>query len=906
MENRIGQQIGNYRLIRSLGQGGFGGVYLGEHIHLGTWAAIKILHGYSVESEVECFLTEARTIAQLVHPHIVRILDFGVEGKRPFLVMEYAPNGTLRQKLQKGVPLPVENILSYVKQVATALQYAHDQRLIHRDVKPENMLLGSNNEVLLTDFGIAIEAHTEISISTQGVVGTPHYMAPEQFQGKPMRASDQYSLGIVVYEWLCGERPFEGTSFIEIAICHLHGLLSPLRKKVPAIPPAIEAIVMKALAKDPAGRFASVQDFAHALEQASKVEQSSIIGTRFVPTAQDWNTLGDFSVAEGKTFFPEFQEKMPLTPTVQNLDEQASVEDARSFMGTDIHSPSPASLDSPLSAQLRQFSLRRLPQSPSPRPSFRLGIAQLLEEGENHYKAKRYEEALVVYDRIIQLDPLEVRAQGNKGNVLGRLGRYEEALVAYNGVLAIDPKHASIWNAKGDVLSKLKLYEEAVVAYTSALALNPKNALTWATKGDMLSKLRRYEDALVAYNQCLDIDSKNVLVWISKGNLLSKLRRYEDALVCYNSALGLNPKNALIWTIKGKMLSKLERYEDALVAYTCASDITPKKALIWVAKGEVLSQLKRYEEALIAYERAHILNPSDVAIAHKCAVLRDLKHHREELAQVQVAGQLKTKVFHQDPSVHLNSDQQFSPSFSKGRETSDLSKQAAIPPRYQGINEPSRQEQEGTRILERFDVFVSYSHTDAQWVENLANRLVDEHHFRVWLDKWLLIPGQPWQPALTRALDQANSCAICIGKQTEVGWFKQEIQKALARQAKDPNFRVFAVLLPNAEDLVVDEFLQLNTWVDFRNVDSAYAFHILACGVRGEPPGRWPLNSINSMNTMGSIKTVVIVEDMLLNLNRLKETGLITEPIKEEYMRLTMEKVWFTQWTSQIKDDTNE
>src|SRR5439155_5618190 len=137
MTERVGQQLGNYTLIRRLGEGGFAEVYLGEHIHLGTQAAIKILHTQLSTDNVDEFRIEARTIARLVHPHIVRVLEFGVEDKTPFLVMDYAPNGTLRQRHLKGTRLPLLTIISYINQIDDALQYAHDEKLIHRDIKPE-------------------------------------------------------------------------------------------------------------------------------------------------------------------------------------------------------------------------------------------------------------------------------------------------------------------------------------------------------------------------------------------------------------------------------------------------------------------------------------------------------------------------------------------------------------------------------------------------------------------------------------------------------------------------------------------------------------------------------------------------------------------------------------------------
>src|SRR5690242_9707491 len=149
MADRLGQQLGNYRLTRLLGRGGFADVYLGEHIHLDTPAAIKVLHTELTSEDVEKFRTEARTLARLVHPQIIRLLDFGIEGGIPFLVMDYAPNGSLRQRYPRGVPLPMDMVIPAVTQVAEALQYAHDEKLIHRDIKPENMFLSRRNAVVL-------------------------------------------------------------------------------------------------------------------------------------------------------------------------------------------------------------------------------------------------------------------------------------------------------------------------------------------------------------------------------------------------------------------------------------------------------------------------------------------------------------------------------------------------------------------------------------------------------------------------------------------------------------------------------------------------------------------------------------------------------------------------------------
>src|SRR5438128_1171415 len=272
MLDRVGQQLGNYRLLQPIGQGGFADVYLGEHVYLNTQAAIKVLQMRLSDEDKRSFLEEARTIAHLKHPQIVRILEYDVAEGIPFLIMEYASNGTLRQLYPKGTALPPMVVGSYVKQIAAALQYAHNQKLIHRDVKPENMLLGHQHEVLLSDFGLAVIVQSSRD-RLQTVAGTVTYMAPEQLQGKACPASDQYALATVVYEWLSGERLFSG-SFIEVATQHVLVPPPSLRNKLPTFPLAIDQVLQKALAKSPDQRFASVLEFARAFEQVCHTEAS--------------------------------------------------------------------------------------------------------------------------------------------------------------------------------------------------------------------------------------------------------------------------------------------------------------------------------------------------------------------------------------------------------------------------------------------------------------------------------------------------------------------------------------------------------------------------------------------------------------------------------------------------------
>ncbi|HEU5376896.1 MAG TPA: serine/threonine-protein kinase [Ktedonobacteraceae bacterium] len=268
MPDRVGQQFGSYHLVRLLGRGGFAEVYLGQHVRLSSQkAALKILSTQLNDEDIQAFKQEAETIASLIHPHIVRVLDFDINEGLPFLVMDYAPNGSLRQRHQPGEQVPLSTVLSYIRQIAEGLQYAHDHRIIHRDIKPDNMLIGTRDEVVISDFGIATIAHSTISQSTQTAIGTIPYMAPEQMQEHPRPASDQYALAITVYEWLAGIRPFSGT-FTEIAVKHVMIPPPSLRAKRPELSPELEQVVFTALAKDPKTRFGSVQAFAKALQEA--------------------------------------------------------------------------------------------------------------------------------------------------------------------------------------------------------------------------------------------------------------------------------------------------------------------------------------------------------------------------------------------------------------------------------------------------------------------------------------------------------------------------------------------------------------------------------------------------------------------------------------------------------------
>jgi serine/threonine protein kinase len=291
---QVGDIVGDYRLVRRLGGGGFGNVYLAEHIRENRRVALKILQiRLTQRQELRTFINEARTM-RLKHPYIMPLLDFGLSSNdTPFLVMEYAHRGTVRQRHPKGSRVPLSFAVLYAYQMASALEYAHQANLVHRDVKPENMLLRSDKVLQLSDFGIATTVHSAYTISAnRGVGGTILYMAPEQLEGKPCKESDQYALAVVVYEWLTGRCPFVGT-VTEVAMQHVTKSPPSLVEQVPGVPQEVEEVLFKALAKDPTDRFTSMKAFATALHEASQLPtmyQPKVLVTGTLPLQESFTT----------------------------------------------------------------------------------------------------------------------------------------------------------------------------------------------------------------------------------------------------------------------------------------------------------------------------------------------------------------------------------------------------------------------------------------------------------------------------------------------------------------------------------------------------------------------------------------------------------------------------------------
>ncbi len=274
MRDLSGQTFGSYRLEGLLGRGGMGEVYRARHLRLtNRLAAVKILPA-SFASDPDFlrrFDQEANSAASLDHPNILPVWDYGEQDGTPFLAMPLVPAGSLKELLERRGPLSPTEAERYLAPIAEALDYAHSRGILHRDVKPANILLREDGRPQLADFGIAkaIEAGQTAGLTQAGGgIGTPEYMAPEQIEGRAEPRSDLYALGIALYQMLSGQVPYDGATPYEVALKQISTPLPPLRRLRPDVSPAIEAVVARALAKDPVARYPTGQAFAAAFHEA--------------------------------------------------------------------------------------------------------------------------------------------------------------------------------------------------------------------------------------------------------------------------------------------------------------------------------------------------------------------------------------------------------------------------------------------------------------------------------------------------------------------------------------------------------------------------------------------------------------------------------------------------------------
>ncbi|MEW5940486.1 MAG: SUMF1/EgtB/PvdO family nonheme iron enzyme [Chloroflexota bacterium] len=323
MAGMIGQEFGRYKILELLGEGGMATVYKAYDTRLEREVALKVIRREAFPPEemdmlLKRFEREAKMLAKLSHPNIVGVIDYGEQDGSPYLVMVYVPGGTLKQRL--GQPMPWREAVKLLLPIAHALEYVHEHNIINRDVKPSNILMTEKGQPMMSDFGLVKlfgeqkgEAKTALTTSGSGI-GTPDYMAPEQWTGEASALSDLYSLGVVLYEMITGHRPYTADTPAGILLKQATESLPLPNTYVPDLPPAVESVILKVLAKEPVNRYPDVHTFANELE----------------------NLLAGREVAASTIKTERLREQMlgrpaPKRPVAGPADRTVAVEDRKKF-----------------------------------------------------------------------------------------------------------------------------------------------------------------------------------------------------------------------------------------------------------------------------------------------------------------------------------------------------------------------------------------------------------------------------------------------------------------------------------------------------------------------------------------------------------------------------------------------
>jgi tetratricopeptide (TPR) repeat protein len=509
-----GEMVGPYRIIEQLGQGGMATVFKAYHANLDRYVAIKVLHpAFKQEPNfLARFQREARIVANLEHPNIVPVYDFSEHQGAPYLVMRYIEGKTLKEHL-RGRPVPLGEVLTVLQPVCQALAYAHGQNVLHRDIKPSNIILTGDGHVFLADFGLARIAQSgESSLTKDMMVGTPQYISPEQAKGiSDLDArTDIYSLSVVLFEMLTGRVPFSADT--PYAVIHDH-IFSPLplpRSINPDIPPEVEQVLLKGLAKERDDRFASVEKMLESLERA--IEQADTVAsppppppvTVAVPTKEEEKEpeITEALVAEREPQVAEApaEEKKPflqryrwpllggaaillllcclagavLLPKAPRKDHPtgAGATPATPALSQPADTPAPPALlqpgEPPTPAQ----------PAPPPPPNSRAEAEAHLQHGSELGQAGDVKGALQEYERAVELDPKLAEAYARAGTLLmsGEGGRPEEALNWFERGLKENPDNPGLHLKAGQALAMMNRWPEAAEHFKQVTEVGPLSA----------------------------------------------------------------------------------------------------------------------------------------------------------------------------------------------------------------------------------------------------------------------------------------------------------------------------------------------------------------------------------------------------------------------------------------------
>lgn len=529
-----GENVGPYRIVEQLGSGGMATVFKAYHPGLDRYVAIKVLHAaFKADPQFfERFQREARIVAKLEHPNIIPVHDFNEHHGEPYLVMRFVEGDTMKPAMH-GQPLPPAEVLRLMRPVCQALSYAHRQGVLHRDIKPSNIMVAEDGHVYLTDFGLArIVQAGESTLSQDMMIGTPQYISPEQAQG--LRdldgRTDIYSLGVVLYEMFTGRVPFSADTPFATVHDHIYTPLPLPTSLNPNLDPAIERLLLKALAKDPADRFKTADELLQALE-TTLGEQAKPAPAPPPPAGKKNNLVWVWVAAAALVVL--ILASLLVIGLVRRASRNLAGPAAPVQVAAAEETKAPPATPGPSAADA-------LPKPPQPGAPANAQASELSRQAVEAMQQQQWNEAIGLYEKAIAADPHYLpaylglaQAQRQQGDAAGSLQTLETAV-------RNNPDSAEAQTRLGEAYLVAKRADAALEAFNEAAQLAPESAGLYARQALALLELDRAGEAKTAIDAALALDPLSSEAHLANALYLARqgdrrLARQELELVIRNA-----------------------------------------------------------------------------------------------------------------------------------------------------------------------------------------------------------------------------------------------------------------------------------------------------------------------------------------------------------------------------------
>jgi len=632
-------------------------VYRARDPELDRVVAIKVVHTSLKDDDgyIETLRSEASLAARLQHPNITAIYDIQLDGENPFIVMEYFPT-SLSDRMKSGEPLSWSDAVAICVQVARALEHAHGNRVVHRDIKPGNILLRASGEAAVSDFGLARSATSATQIQSESIAGTPDYMAPEQWLGERLSSRlDQYALGIVIFELITGRPPFQGDTFEALYVQHRERSVPRLPISIGA-PESVDEIIRRSTEKDPADRFSSVGEMAGALEEVlNRTERTTQYRGILQPDLSREYSIGShisppgrYGVGQwGPPIFTKVSRKLAISSgftavlvigiaigflifrSGDGFQAANVVENPTAPASPQIITPLPIPTRTPYPMVMALPTGTALPMgTPSPTPTLTYPIIQAppyygtpeptipvnayssYAKGEEYHQAEQYELAIKEYTAAITADPNYSGAYYSRGNALLSLGLPEDAVKDYEMIVELVPDKVQFLGILATVYNMIGRFEDSVVTANKLIQLEPYEINGYEDRASAYTEMGEYTLAMEDAEKVIVLNPENATGYELRGNIYKNLGKSMEAVADYSTAIGMEPK-ARSYVERGRLYEKLDQTEDAFSDFSAAIQLDPDWLPAYIVRGNLLNSLGDFDAALLNYEAAIQVDPTD-------------------------------------------------------------------------------------------------------------------------------------------------------------------------------------------------------------------------------------------------------------------------------------------------------